>query len=395
MTRPQSLWKNILLFSGILFIALNLRPAVTSISPLAERMRLDGLSRETIGSMTTIPLILFSLAGLWAGWLGSRFGLARTLGSGLLIIGTGCYVRSLGETDAFFRIGGTILIGTGIALGNVLLPGLVKSRFPNHIGPMTSLYSTGMNLGAAFGFAAAVPLADFLAGGWNASLASWGIFAGITLLIWIPQMLPAPARHSGASPLGGVIALARQRRAWQVAIFMGLQSAVFYSTVSWLPTLLQFRGMSEAGAAGWVTALQIAGCVASLVVPTLAGKSPSQSLWITVCLLFNAASIAGILFLPYSLVGIAVLTLGLGVNASFGMALLLIALRSRDARTAASLSSLAQAVGYLIAAPGPWMVGWLSETAGGWPLAMGAVVIIALTAAIIGWFAGRSGELTI
>ncbi|MDF1811815.1 MAG: MFS transporter [Verrucomicrobiales bacterium] len=394
MNSHSSRWQNCLLVAGILLVALNLRPAVTSISPLAERMRLDGLSRETIGSMTTIPLLLFGLVGLWAGWLGSRFGLARSLGAGLLVLGLGCFVRSVSGGDVIWlRLGGTVLIGTGIAMGNVLLPGLVKSRFPHHIGPMTSLYSTGMNLGAAFGFAAAVPLANHLAGGWNASLASWGVFAAVTLCLWIPQMLPPPARHSGARPLSGILQLVRQRRAWQVAIFMGLQSAVFYSSVSWLPTILQYRGLSETTAAGWVTALQISGCVASLVVPTLAGRCESQSIWILVCLLGNAISIPCILYLPTAYAGVAVITLGLGVNSSFGLALLLIALRSKDAGTAASLSSMAQAVGYLLAAPGPWIVGWLSETTGGWPVAMGAVVAIALAAAVTGWFAGRPGEM--
>lgn len=167
-----------MLISRILFIALNLRPAVTVLAPLAERMRVDGLSREIIGAMTTIPLILFGVAGLWAGWIGERFGLARALGVGMVLVGFGCFIRSVPDFEFHgWRFAGTILIGLGIAIGNVLLPGLVKSRYPDRVGPLTSLYSTSMNLGAALGIAAAVPLADQLAGGWNASIATWRVWS--------------------------------------------------------------------------------------------------------------------------------------------------------------------------------------------------------------------------
>jgi len=375
-------------------VATNLRPAVTALSPLAERMFLDGMSREAIGSLTTIPLLLFGIVGLWAGWIGGRIGLARALGLGLLLIAAGCLVRSApGEGAGFWRILGTVLVGAGIAIGNVILPGLVKSRYPQHLGILTSLYSTAMNVGAAFGLALAVPLAIALPGGWNASLASWAGLALFSLALWVPQMLPAPTVQRPARPLAGVFALAKQRRAWEMAAFMGLQSMVFYASVAWLPTVLQYRGMGEGAAAGWVSATQALGCLASLTVPALAARARSQSVWAAGCALLNALSIAGVLLLPVSWVGIAVIGLGLGANASFGLVLFLIAARSATPATAASLSALAQAAGYLLAAPGPWLVGWLSTTAGGWNLAFASIVAMALLAALAGAYAGRPGEL--
>ena len=396
MKVPTTRWQHVFLVGCILLIALNLRPAVTALAPLAERMHGDGLSREMIGAMTTVPLLLFGIAGMWAGWLGGRFGLARSLGAGLLLIAAGCFVRSVPEFDfQGWRFVGTILIGAGIALGNVLMPGLVKSRYPDKVGPLTSLYSTAMNLGAALGIAVAVPLANWLSGGWNASISAWGYFAAVTVVFWLPQMLPAPvARPRLAHPLAGVIALTRQVRAWQVAAFMGLQSSVFYSAVAWLPTVLQVRGMTETEAAGWVSTMQILGCGASLLIPTLAGRLRSQSGWIAATALLNVFCLFGILFLPKVGVGVAVIGFGLGVNASFGLALLIIALRSRDSETAANLSAMAQSVGYLLAAPGPWIVGWLSEATGSWNPAIGFVVLLALGAAIFGWLAGREGELS-
>lgn len=396
MNKPAPKWHHVILITGILLIGMNLRPSITAISSLAERLHQDGLSRETIGSLTAIPLVLFGVVGLWAGWLGKFMGFARALGLGLLLIGIGCWLRSApGSYELVWRLGGTILIGAGIALGNVLLPGLVKSRYPNHVGVLTSLYATAMNLGAAFGIALAVPLADALPGGWRASLAAWGVFAVVVLLIWSPQMWTSPVARKREHPLAGVYKLARQKRAWQVAAYMGFQSWVFYAAVAWLPTLLQSRGMAELTAANWVVTMQLLGCAASITVPTLAGRSKSQSLWIAGCGALSIIGLTGILFLPGVWQIISILALGMGLNASFGLVLLVIALRSENPETAASLSSMAQAAGYLVASPGPWLVGLISTTAGGWPLAFGLVIGMACLAAIAGFLAGRSGELSL
>ena len=357
-------------------------------------MNADGLSRASIGSLTTIPLILFGAVGLWAGWIGQRIGFARALGLGLAVLALGCLTRSIpGDHAMSWRILGTISIGAGIALGNVLLPGLVKSRFPNHVGLLTSLYATAMNLGAAAGIAFAVPLANHL-GGWNPALATWGYFALFILLVWSPQMWPRPAAHGRTHPLAGVIMLSKKARAWQVTAYMGLQSTIFYSSVAWLPTVLQHRGMSEGDASFWVTGLQLIGCLASLSIPTLAGRAKSQSFWVFGCLMAIIFGLLGILILPLHFTPCAVLLLGIGLNGGFGMALLIIAMRSKTPETAASLSSMAQAGGYLFAAPGPFLVGWLS-THGGWDLAFSLIIFAALIASFLGFLAGRPGEMAL
>lgn len=396
MTKPATKWHHMFLIGGILLISLNLRPAITGLAPLAERMRDSGLSRETIGSLTTVPLILFGIVGLWAGWLGRRFGFARVLGFGLLVLGAGCWLRSApGDFSAVWRVLGTVLIGGGIAVGNVLLPGIVKSRYPNHVGLLTSIYSTGMNLGAALGLALAIPVADSVAGGWRTSLAMWGVFAIVILVIWAPQMVARPGRLTPVHPMAGIGKLLRMKRAWQVTVLMGLQSALFYCSVAWLPSVFQYRGMTENTATAWVTAMQLLGCAASLLVPYLAGRSKSQSAWAVSCLLANGFGLLGILLAPPALAGVSAILLGLGLNGGFGLALLLIAFRSANAETAASLSSMAQAFGYLFAAPGPWVIGWMSTTAGGWNLAYGSLIFIAAIGAIAGYLAGRPGEIEV
>jgi CP family cyanate transporter-like MFS transporter len=178
MKTPSSVWQHSLLIIGILLIAMNLRPAITALAPLVERMQTGGVDVQVIGLLTTLPLVLFGLAGLFVGAIGNRFGFARALGAGLMILSIGCFLRSWDFSGTNFeRLAGSFLIGTGIAFGNVLLPGVVKSRYPNHVGLMTSLYSTAMNLGGTLGIALAVPLANWLNGGWNSSLNAWGYVA--------------------------------------------------------------------------------------------------------------------------------------------------------------------------------------------------------------------------
>jgi len=395
ISRPSQLWHHTLLISGLLLIGLNLRPAITGLAPLAERMHTEGVTLQAIGMQTTIPLVLFGFAGLFVGAIGNRIGFARALGVGLLILSAGCFLRSLEVSGSNFeRILGSILIGTGIAFGNVLLPGIVKRRYPNNVGSMTSLYSTAMNLGGALGIALAVPLANFLPGGWTASLSAWGFAALIPFLIWFPQLLRNPTIRQHANPFEGIIKLMRNARAWQVTAHMGLQSLLFYSSVAWLPTILQMRGMSESESFGWPTVMQVCGCVASLIVPTLAGRARSQSAWAVACAVTSGISICGILWLPLPWVGYATIGLGVGLNAGFGMSLLLIAIRSNNAETAGNLSSMAQATGYLAAAPFPWFIGWLSAATGSWPIAYGFLVIPVLLLAVAGALAGRNGAVS-
>ncbi len=332
------------------------------------------------------------LAGLFVGAIGNRIGFARALGVGLLVLSGGCFLRPWNFSGlGIERILGAIFIGIGIAFGNFLLPGLVKSRFPNHIGSMTSLYSTAMNLGAMFGIAMAVPLANSLSGGWQSSLNMWGYTALIPLLIWLPQLLQKPNVRATGNPFSGIIRLLRNARAWQVTALTGLQSLLFYSSVAWLPTMLQQRGMSEAAASGWPTAMQLGGCVASLIIPTLAGRSRSQSGWNVVCAAMTVFGIFGILWLPLLWVGWATILMGLGLNAGFGLVLLLIALRSSNAETAGHLSSMAQAVGYLVAAPFPWFISWLSTTTDSWMIGYRFLILPAILVGVAGALAGRSG----
>lgn len=396
VSKGSSVWGHVFLIGGLLLIGTNLRPAITGIAPLVDRMIADGVDVEMIGLQSTLPLLLFGGASVLAGAVGSWLGFARALALGMVVLAVGCFARSWGlggGGGAVALVGGPLLVGMGIAFGNVLLPGVVKSRYPDHLGVMTSLYSTAMNVGAALGFALAVPMAETFSGGWSASLGFWGVAALSPLVFWLPQVLRKPAARKYVNPFRSLLQLARSKRAWQVTTLMGMQSLLFYSSAAWLPVVLQERGMGEAASYAWPTAMQLSGCVASLTLPTWAGRLRSQSLVAAGCGALTALSICGILWLPLEWVGVATIGLGLGLNAGFGVVLLLIALRSWDANTAGYLSAMAQTVGYLLAAPFPWFVGWLCEVSGSWTLAFGFLVVPALGVVVAGWLAGRPGHV--
>lgn len=259
-----------------MLIGVNLRPAITGIAPLVDRMIGDGVAVGAIGMHTTLPLVLFGLASVFVGVVGNRIGFARALALGLVVLASGCFLRSWGLADggsSLTLLGGPLLVGLGIAFGNVLLLGVVKSRYPNHLGVMTSLYSTAMNVEGALGIALAVPLADSLPGGWRASLGFGGMAALSPLLFWIPQIARKPVSRVDGNPLEPLARMAKDSRAWQVTVLMGLQSLLFYSSVAWLPVMLQKRGMSESASYAWPTVMQLCGCVASLTLPTLGGQA--------------------------------------------------------------------------------------------------------------------------
>ncbi len=379
-----------LLILGILLISLNLRPALASVGPLVESIRgATGLSNAALGLLTTLPLLAFGLVSALTPLATRRLGTEGALAAALSLVAVGTLARAAPSTAPLF--GGTVLFGVGIALGNVLLPSLVKRDFPEHSGVMTSLYSSGIGAGAAIGAGTTVPLAGVL--GWRGALGAWAVPAGAALLVWLPQLRAgAPARAS--YNIGDSLrALARSSLAWQVALFMGLQSLTFYIALAWLPGFLQARGFDPAAAGGLLALSQVMGVAGSAVVPTWAARRADQRRTICLLALVEGTALAGLAWPGAPLASLWVSVLGFVLGGTFGLALLLLVLRAADAETATELSGMAQSVGYLVAAAGPAVFGLLHDLTGGWaaPLALLAFALVAKTA--VGLRAGRPGQI--
>src|ERR671917_1537329 len=179
--------QGVLLVSGIVLLAANLRPALTGVAPLIGQIRMDtGVSNGVAGLLTTLPLLAFGLLSPVAPLLARWFGMERALLASLLLLAAGILLRSEGAVVALFL--GTAVLGAAIVAGNVLLPSLIKREFPEHAGLMTSVYSTALAISAALAAGVSVPIMDLTGIGWRGSLALWALPALLGAVAWIPQL---------------------------------------------------------------------------------------------------------------------------------------------------------------------------------------------------------------
>ena len=384
--------KNIFLIAGIVLIALNLRPALAGIGPLVGTIReATGLSNTMLGLLTTLPLLAFGVLSTLTPLFTKRMGIEGTLALAMALLTGGILLRVIPTTWALFA--GTLLLGIAIAFGNVLLPSLVKRDFPNHSGIMTSVYSSMLGLGATLAAGISVPLAYDLGWGWRWSLGSWASISLLAFIVWLPQLkdltVPKQERHflTSMKELGGSLT------AWQVALFMGLQSLAFYVILAWLPEILQDRGLS-ASRAGWMLSLsQAMGIIGTLFIPIWAEKINDQRKLVWVLMIAEAASLIGLMFPDPFLVSLWVSLIGVALGGSFGLALLFIVLRSSNSETATELSGMAQSIGYLLAAIGPTLFGAMHDLTEAWFIPLLFLLIIVGAKLVFGLGAARPQEV--
>ena len=382
----RSRLRSFLLVLGIVLLAANLRPALTGVAPLIGQIRADtGISNGAAGLLTTLPLLAFGLLSPIAPRVARRFGMERALLACLLVLAAGILLRWAGAVATLFL--GTVVLGAAIAVANVLLPSLVKREFPEHAGLMTSVYSASLGISATLAASVSVPLAQLAGIGWRGALAVWALPALLAGVAWLPQLgLGSHPADPSARRFPGVRDLWRSPLAWQVTLFMGLQSLAYYVTLTWLPEILQAEGMS-ATRAGWMLGLSQAVAIMTMfLAPMIAERRPSQRGLVVVAVGMSGVGALGLLVAGSTASTLWVVLLGLGQGASFSLALTFFALRAPDPAHAAALSGMAQSVGYLLAAGGPFLFGVLRDVTGAWkvPLALLLTVTICLLIAGIG-----------
>jgi CP family cyanate transporter-like MFS transporter len=383
-----------LLAGGVILVAINLRPAAASVGPVLDRIQSDaGLSSGWAGALTTLPVLCFGLLAPLAPPLARRLGIHTAIAVAMCALLVGILFRLI--PGAGFLFLGTALAGAAIATANVLVPVIVRSDFPHRTGTAMALYTTSLVGFAALAAGVTVPLADWLGGGWRLGLGVWAVPAALAALAWLPALVRRDAATDSPAPRSPVVRpLLRRPLAWWVTLFFALQSGGFYATLAWLPDIFRSHGASESHAGFLLSLSIVVGLTTATTVPYIAARQRDHRWLVMACSALMAVGLAGILVAPMSAPYLWVVLLGLGQNAAFPLALMLIVMRGGSVATTEGLSTLAQSVGYVLAAFAPLAVGALHGLTGSWTLPLILLLALVVPQTLVGVAAGRDRQLS-
>lgn len=385
--------ENALIMLGIIFISFNLRAPITAVGSVVKLITQDyPMSSFMAGFITTLPLLAFALVSPFVAKLIKKFSNGKVMLMGLFSILIGELIRSYTNLVGVFV--GTTLIGIGIAIGNVLIPSLIKLKFGEDVGKMTSVYTSSMCIFAAVGAGASMPLANNLNLGWKNSLSVWVLMAVLTIFIWVTHM--KKSKHNVIMVKNqektekSKTSIWKSKTAWVVTMFMGIQSLLFYSMVAWLPTIVVSKGMLKIFASNMALMYQLVAIPATLIVPILCDKFDNQrNLVITTCVTYIAGMILFLMAKNPVIMVISVLLISLGMGGSISLSIAFISLRSPNAVKASELSGMSQSAGYLLAAVGPSLMGAIFDVTKSWSLPI--IIFIALIA-VLAAFGLKAGK---
>ena len=430
-----------LLVIGVAALGFNLRGAITSLPPVFPELQDGlGLSTATISVLAATPVLCFAVFSAFAAWLSRRLGEERVLLAAIVTLTAGLLLRGAAPGALLFP--GTVLAAAAIAIMNVLLSSLIKRRWPERAGFLIGLYITALSVGAITGSVVAVPLWNRTGGSVGLTLGWLAAPAALAVLLWLPQAghatrtgrsatgtrpagpaipddiaaipgdIPvlfddtpavpgdvpaAPDARVAARPAPagrrGRVAVHRYPLAWHVTLFMGLQSLLYYAALSWLPTILRDRGASADTAGNLLALMGVGNLAVSFLVPMVAQRMRAQHMLVVPTVAAMALGLAGVVYLPLSSAVAWVLILGAGQNAALSLAIFFTMARAPHPAAAASLSALAQSVGYLLASAGPLELGLLHSATGSWNLPVAVLFVLNGVLLVAGLLAARDREL--
>jgi CP family cyanate transporter-like MFS transporter len=372
------------LLVGLLLVALNLRPAISSVPPVLETIRQDlGLGRAFLGLLTTIPVLCMSALALVAPKISRRIGAERAVLWSIILIGLAVAGRLVaGQPGVLF--GTTLIAGVGIAVAQSLLPAVVKGWFPDRAALVTGLYTVGITGGLALAALATVPIERLLGGFWPGALAAWSLLAAVAAVFWLP--LASQARSSSQlEVLHERTRLPwRSGRAWSVALFFGAESCLFFSSLTWIAPLYIDQGLDEGRAGVLLAVFALVRVPSAFVFPALADRSGDRRPWLALTLILATFGFCAAGLVPFVTPWAPwawVVVLGLGVGGLFPLTLTLPLDYSADADEAGRLTAMTFFVGYVVAAVGPVAVGALRDATGGYTVPF--VALAALSVAML------------
>ena len=374
-----SLW-----LAVVVVTALNLRPFLTAIGPLAHDIAAaTGLDLRGMAWLTLLPMLLMGL-GAWCGpALQQRMGARHVLLDALAVLATGSALRAWAPSGGAL-IATAAVCGLGVAFVQAVFPGIIKRQFPGHVAPVMGLYSAALMGGGALG-AQLTPLVA-QGGAWRGALAWWALPVVVALaLAW--QALPrtaTPAHNAIAqhAPASGTRWMLRRPRTWLLMACFGLVNGGYASVVAWLAPFYQSHGWSAARSGSLVAWMALAQACAALLLPLLAARQRDRRPWLWLTLALQAIGFAALVLWPDAAPRTWALLLGAGLGGSFALTMVVVLDHLPDPAQAGALSALMQGGGFLLAALAPWVIAVLHGASGsfasGWLAHLGCVAVVAL-----------------
>ncbi|MBN8769383.1 MAG: MFS transporter [Stenotrophomonas nitritireducens] len=393
MAPPASLFKGRLLaFAAIILVSANLRSAVTSLTPLLDRLgHLFDFGSTMTGVLGMMPTAAFALLGLSTPRLIRWLGLERTAALTMLLATAGLLLRASADSVGTLLAGSAVALA-GMGIGNVVVPPLVKRYFADRVGTLSTLYITVLQAGTMVPALLAVPVADRF--DWRISLGMWSLLSLAALLPWLMLARRTP-RPQGAAATTVAHAPGRVWKTslgWGMALMFGMTSLGTYSLFTWLPKVMVEAGASESFGGVMVAVYSAIGLLPSLLVPALAVRMRNPFPIAMLVFGLNAIAFAGLLWAPMQAPWLWAVIAGLGPS-TFPLGLTLINLRTRTPAGSAALSGFMQGVGYSLASLGPLLFGWLHGFSGGWAWSFAFLMLCSLVLLIAAWFACKPQQL--
>ena len=373
----------VIILLGIILLGMILRTPITSVGAIIGPLKnLLEINNTVAGLITTIPLIAFAIFSPFVAKISNKIGLEKTLYLAAIVTSIGLLLRFYINTSVFFVT--TFIIGVGLAVGNVLLPSLAKKYFPENLGVMTGFYAVVMNVSASVAAGVSYPILSSNVGGekFSTGLAVniWLIVSVLNIVIYAIITKNSKSERIEDKKTGGKGYL-RSLKMWSVMLSMGLQSALFYCSVSWFAEIMISKGFTPSEAGLLLSISQFAQFPSTFLVPVLAEKIKNKLIIPIFITLGYVTSLIGMVYIQgnFALMTVYIVLFALAGGGSFSYVMYLFSAKSKNEEEAADISGLAQAGGYWLAAIFPPLLGYVRDVLN-WDV---AIYILIVTASLL------------
>lgn len=360
---------------GIILIGVSLRTPFT-VLPIILGNISQGLEVEvsSLGVLTSLPLLMFTLFSPFSTRLAQKIGLEHLFTYSLFFLTIGSLIRLINLPLLYL---GTLMVGASVAVINVLLPSLIQANQPKKIGFLTTLYVTSMGIATALASYLAVPITQ--ASSWKGLILLLTLLCLATFLVWLPnhrynhRLAPQTKQKSQ-------IKVMPNKQVWAIIIFSGFQSLIFYTVMTWLPTMSIHAGLSSHEAGLLTSILSLISIPFSMTIPSLTTSLSTRNRQLMLTLV-SLAGVVGIsmLFFPINnfIYWLAIhLLIGTATSALFPYLMVNFSLKTSAPEKTAQLSGLSQTGGYILAAFGPTLFGYSFDLFHSWVPSVAALLLI-------------------